>query len=77
MESSQVYQNLESLSLAPFLKTFFNKCIAQSDFTENFKTAAVPFIFKITTPKSFNDFCLILLLPILSKMLEKIIIVKK
>ena len=59
--------------LARFLATFFNKCIAQSDFPENFKPAVVTPIHKTTTPKLIIDSCPIPLLPMLSKLFEKII----
>ena len=42
--------------LVAILATFFNKCISQSVFPKNFKTAIVTLISKITTPKSMNDF---------------------
>ena len=64
---------MSKVCLAPFLATFFNKCIAQSVFPENFKTAVVTPIPKTTTPRSMNDFRPISLLPILSKIFEKII----
>ena len=64
---------MSKVCLAPFLATFFNKCIAQSVFPENFKTAIVTPIPKTTTPRSMNDFRPISLLPILSKIFEKII----
>ena len=53
--------------LAPFLTTFFSKCIAQSVGPENSKTDPVTPIPKTTTPKLINDFCPTSLLPILSK----------
>jgi len=59
--------------LAPFLTHFFNKCIAQNVFPENFIMAAVTLIPKTTTPKSMNDFRPISLLPLFSKIFEKII----
>ena len=64
---------MSKVYLVPFLATFFNKCIAQSVFPENFKTALDTSIPKTATPKSMNDFRPILLLPILSNIFEKII----
>ena len=64
---------MSKVCLACFLATFFNKCIAQSVFPENFKTAVVNPIHKTTTPRLMNDFRPISLLPILSKIFEKII----
>ena len=64
---------MSKVCLTPFLATFFNKRIAQSVFSENFKTAVVTSIPKTTTPKLMNDFGPILLLPILSKLFEKVI----
>ena len=68
---------MSKVCLAPFLATFFNKCILQSVFSENFETAVVTPIPKTTTPKSMNDFRPISLLPILSKIFEKIIVQKR
>ena len=59
--------------LAPFLVIFFNKCIAQSVFPKNFKTAVVTPIPKTTRSRLMNNFRPISLLPIFSKTFEKII----
>ena len=57
----------------PFLTKIFNKCIAQQTLPENFKMAAVIPISKNTSPKPPSDFHPIFLLPIFSKIFEKII----
>ena len=66
---------MSKVCLAPFLATsyFFNKCIVQSAFPKNFRTAVVTPIPKTTTSRSMSDFCPSLLLPIFSKIFEKII----
>ena len=59
--------------LTPFLTKLFNKCISQKSFSDSFKTAAIIPIPKISSPNSMNDFRSISLLPIFSKICEKII----
>ena len=59
--------------LTPFLTRLFNKRISQKAFPDSFKTAAIIPIPKISSPNSMNDFRPISLLPIFSKIFEKII----
>ena len=63
---------LGKVVLAPILTKIFNKCIAQQTFPENLKLAAVIPIPKNVSPKTQSDFRLISLLPIFSKIFEKI-----
>ena len=54
-EINPKFIKMSKVYLAPFLVTFFNKCIAQSVFLENFKTIVVTPILKSATPKSLNN----------------------
>ena len=55
------------------LTQLFNNCTDQNIFPENFKLAIVTPILKTSSPKSMKDFRPISLLPIFSKIFEKII----
>ena len=72
-EITPKFIKLGKVVLAPFLTKIFNKRIAQQTFPENFKMAAVIPIPKNISPKTLCDFCPISLLPIFSKLFEKII----
>ena len=70
---SSKFIKLAEVIVAPFIAKLFNNCIDQNIFPENFKLAIVTSIPKTSSPKSINDFRLISLLPIFSKIFEKII----
>ena len=60
-------------TLAPYLAHLFNLCLAQSIFPTRFKQATVIPIFKSGDPFSFSNYRPISLLPVLSKILERIV----
>ena len=64
---------MSEVYFATFLATFFNKCIAQSVFPKNFKTAVITPIPKTTTRKSMNDFRLISLCLYVQKYSKKLL----
>ena len=70
---SPKFIKLSKVVLTPFLTKLFNKCISQKSFPDSFKTAAIIPIPKSSSPNSMNDFRPISLLPIFSKIFEKII----
>ena len=70
---SSKFVKMAKVVIAPILANLFNKCINQEIFPEVFKSAIVIPIPKITSPKTMNDFRPISLLPIFSKIFEKII----
>ena len=70
---SSKFIDLTKLIVAPFLVQLFYNCIDQNIFPENIKLAIVTPIPKTSSPKSMNDFRPISLLPIFSKIFEKII----
>ena len=70
---SSKFIKLAKLIVAPFLAQLFNNCIDQNLFPENLKLAIVTPIPKTSSPKSMNDYRPISLLPIFSKIFEKII----
>ena len=53
---NQKFIKISKVCLASLIATFFYKCIAQSVFPKNLKTAVVTSIRKTTTPRSMNDF---------------------
>ena len=59
--------------LTPLLIRIFNKCAAQEIFPNDYKIAYVVPIPKVSSPQTFGDFRPILLLPIFSKLFEKMI----
>ena len=59
--------------LTPFLTRMFNKCVEQETFPNDYKTAYVIPIPKVSSPQTFGDFRPISLLPTFSKLFEKII----
>ena len=59
--------------LIPHLTHMFNLCLSQGVFPSNLKRAIVVPIFKNGDPFSFNNYRPISLLPIISKILEKIV----
>ena len=66
---SSKFVKMAKVVIAPIL---FNKCINQKIFPEEFKSAIIPTP-KISSPKTMYDFRPISLLPIFSKIFEKII----
>ena len=70
---SSKFIKLAKLIVAPFLAQLFSNCTDQNVFPENFKLAIVTPILKTSSPKSMKDFRPISLLPIFSKIFEKII----
>ena len=70
---SPKFVKMAKVVIAPILANLFNKCINQEIFPEIFKSAIVISIPKISSPKTINDFRPISLLPIFSKIFEKII----
>ena len=82
MQTSQANGGLEPppppplatlLVLTPFLTRIFNKCAEQETFPNDYKIAYVVPIPKVSSPQTFGDFRPISLLPIFSKLFEKII----
>ena len=59
--------------LTPFLTRIFNKSVEQETFPKDYKIAYVVPIPKVSSPHTFGDFRPISLLPIFSKLFEKII----
>ena len=70
---SSKFIELTKLIVAPFLVQLFYNCIDQNIFPENINLAIVTPIPKTSSPKSMNDFRPISVLPIFSKIFEKII----
>ena len=70
---SSKFVKMAKVVIAPILANLFNKCINQEIFPEAFKSAIVIPIPKISSAKTMNDFRPISLLPIFSKIFEKII----
>lgn len=60
--------------VAPYLTKLFNKCINEETFPDQFKIASVTPIPKKTSLKTINDFRPISLLPMFSKIFEKILV---
>ena len=58
--------------IVPYLTHLFNLCLSQGTFPSSFKRAIVVPIFKSGDRFSFNNYRPIALLPVLSKILEKI-----
>ena len=56
----------------PFLTRKFNKCVEKETFPDDYKIAYVVPIPKVSSPQTFGDFRPISLLPIFSKLFEKI-----
>ena len=71
--NSPKFIKLSKVVLTPFLKKLFINCISQKSFPDSFKTAAIILIPTISSPNSMNDFRPISLLPVFSKIFEKII----
>ena len=67
------FVKLAKIVLTPFLTKLFNKCIQQETFPDAFKIAYVIPIPKVSSPKSLNELRPISLLPIFSKLFEKIL----
>ena len=70
---SPKFVKLAKYILSPYLANLFNKCIDQDIFPFNFKAAYVMPIPKTSSPKSLDEFRLISLLSVFSKLFEKIL----
>ena len=70
--STKILKHISDI-LVPHLKHLFNLCITQGIFPSAFKTGCVTPIFKSGSPFIFSNYRPISVLPILSKLLEKII----
>ena len=59
--------------IAPFLVTLYNKCLSEGVFPKAYKTAQVIPLFKGGDRENVNSYRPISLLPVLGKLLEKLI----
>lgn len=72
-EISPKFVKLAKVILSPFLTKLFNKCIQQEIFPDAFKIAHVIPIPKVSSPRTLNELRPISLLPVFSKLFEKIL----